>query len=386
MKILSIETSCDETAIAVIETNLQINSGKLLPLTLLADVVSSQVNIHAAWGGVVPNLAAREHVKNIIPVIDEALQKAKTRLAEIDLFATTQGPGLIPALLIGTNVAKTLAYRYRKPLIGIHHVEGHIYANFIEIPQTSGNSIFPMLCLIVSGGHTQLIMIRNHHQYEIIGQTLDDAAGEAFDKIAKILGLGYPGGPIVSQMAKIATEQKPMLPQEDQDLIKKISFPRPLLNKPTYNFSFSGLKTAVLYAYRDLTHSLTLPDSPYRSLPLDFWKHFICLEAENAIVEVLTKKTLKAMETFSPRTVMMAGGVAANNALRSSIQSAINQYNNDHNNSINFINPPIQYCGDNGAMIAAAAAYRYANLYQGQPDETLMNNWKNLEPNANLKL
>ena len=197
MLILGIETSCDETAAAIIE-----NQGKkIIPLS---SVISSQIKLHAKWGGVVPNLAAREHLKNIIPIIKKTLNNAQKKLTEIDLIAITNGPGLIPALLIGTTTAKTLSYLWQKPLIGIHHIEGHIYANFISNNIT--NKHFPLLCLVVSGGHTQLVLMRNHLEYEIIGETLDDAVGEAFDKVARLLGLAYPGGPNVSFIAEMCRE------------------------------------------------------------------------------------------------------------------------------------------------------------------------------------
>ncbi|HEX7586070.1 MAG TPA: tRNA (adenosine(37)-N6)-threonylcarbamoyltransferase complex transferase subunit TsaD, partial [Patescibacteria group bacterium] len=229
MIILAIETSCDETAVAITK------SGKE-NFTILSEAVSSQIKLHAAWGGVVPNLAAREHLKKILPVIEYCLKKAAISPEKIDLIATTKGPGLIPALLIGNNVAKTLAWIWKKPLLGINHIEGHIYSNFIREVQSSkfkvqsDNIRFPALCLVVSGGHTQLVLMRNHLQYKIIGQTLDDAAGEAFDKVARILRLGYPGGPAVAAgAAKFKIKSSKF----------KVDFPRPMINSKDFNFSFS---------------------------------------------------------------------------------------------------------------------------------------------------
>ncbi len=199
MFIFSVETSCDETAAAILEFD---SNGKF---KLLANQIASQIKIHAPWGGIVPNLAAREHSKNIIPIIKKTFTKANLTPEKMDLFSVTEGPGLIPALLIGTNTVKTLSYFYRKPLIGVHHIEGHIYSNYLQKNQGDLNQFnFPILNLVISGGHTQLILMKNHLKYEIIGQTQDDAVGEAFDKVAKIMGFEYPGGPIISKQAREA--------------------------------------------------------------------------------------------------------------------------------------------------------------------------------------
>ncbi len=235
--ILGIETSCDETAISVVRASDE-------NIEVLSNTVSSQVKLHARWGGVVPNLAAREHLKNILPVLNLSLSEAKIRIRDIDLISVTNGPGLIPALLIGTNTAKTLSYLLQKPLLGIHHIEGHIYANFIKDkigenpkPKTQ-NPKFPILCLVVSGGHTQLVLMKKHLDYEIVGQTLDDAAGEAFDKVARILGLGYPGGPAIAETAKISN----FIRRGGQ--ISNFSLPRPMINSNNLNFSISAHKTS----------------------------------------------------------------------------------------------------------------------------------------------
>ena len=399
--ILAVETSCDETAVSVLQ--FQDNH-----LTILANEVSSQVKLHAKWGGVVPNLAAREHVKNIVPVFELALKNAAVSMQDIDFIAVTEGPGLIPALMVGNNFAKTLAYLWGKPLIGIHHIEGHIYANFIsdkisaisndqfpiskQIPNPKAKklmklkpseAIFPVLCLVVSGGHTQLVLMKDHLKYEIVGQTLDDAVGEAFDKVARILGIGYPGGPAVARRAMefpMTNDQFPNKSQksnskskeyEIQDTKYKIQFPRPMLNKQGFNFSFSGLKTAVLYETKK--HPESLGDKKYIAA--------VCHEFQQATIDVLIAKTLKAAEKYQPKTIMLAGGVSANKELREQMGTAISK-------SI----PNTKYCipdtsltGDNAAMIAAAAAFRWQKMNESQKKKAL-NGWKNLQPDANLKL
>lgn len=384
MFILAIETSCDETAIAILKADHQ-------SMLVLSNMVSSQVKIHAEWGGVVPNLAAREHLKNIQPVLEQALAEAKITMHEVDVIATTEGPGLIPALLIGTNVAKTLSYLYQKPMLGIHHIEGHIYANFIDsadrlnplkdsdcLPGVQQHTQLPLLCLVASGGHTQLVLMQDHLEYEIIGQTLDDAVGEAFDKVAKILDLGYPGGPIVSQRAALARDAINNIADETlKEKLLSIKFPRPLLHKPNFDFSFSGLKTAVLYFWKNISQ-----DDQTDFENIDQWKNAICLEFENAAIEVLVKKTLKAAKKHHPATILLAGGVAANQYLRVSLESAIHT---ELKNTL-FIKPDLEFCGDNAAMIAVAAFYRYQNLKNKNQLESLADNWKTLEAKANWKL
>lgn len=389
--ILAVETSCDETAVSVLQ--FQGND-----LTILANEVSSQVKLHAKWGGVVPNLAAREHVKNIVPIFKLALKNAGVSMQDIDFIAVTEGPGLIPALMVGNNFAKTLAYLWGKPLIGIHHIEGHIYANFVRemtndkfqmtkakklMTLKANEAIFPVLCLVVSGGHTQLVLMKDHLKYEIIGQTLDDAVGEAFDKVARILGIGYPGGPVVAQRAMefpMTNDQFPNKSQksnskskeyEIQDTRYEIQFPRPMLNKQGFNFSFSGLKTAVLYETKK--HPELLSDKKYIAA--------VCHEFQQATIDVLIAKTLKAAEKFKPKTIMLAGGVSANKELREQMGTAISK-------SI----PNTKYCipdtsltGDNAAMIAAAAAFRWQKMNESQKKKAL-NGWENLQPYANLKL
>ncbi|HRY82702.1 MAG TPA: tRNA (adenosine(37)-N6)-threonylcarbamoyltransferase complex transferase subunit TsaD [Candidatus Moranbacteria bacterium] len=368
MHILSIETSCDETACAILEA-------KNGSFSILSNVVSSQISLHSKWGGVVPNLAAREHLKNIMPVINEALEKAQISSRDIDLIAVTNGPGLIPALLIGVETAKTLSYLWKKPLIGIHHIEGHIYANFIPLEQDKINatksyklkakSCFPILCLVVSGGHTQLILMKKHLDYEIIGQTLDDAVGEAFDKVARILGLGYPGGPAISAKAEIAE-----LRIKNKELRKNvIQLPRPMINSKDFNFSFSGLKTAVLYLVKK--NENLLKDKKFISA--------VCREFQQASIDVLVSKTIRAAKFYKPKTIMLAGGVSANSELRKQLGLAVK--NNLPNTKYQI--PDIKYSLDNAAMIASAAAFRY-ELKKNK--KNLDDNWKKMEANANLKL
>jgi N6-L-threonylcarbamoyladenine synthase len=398
--ILAIESSCDETAISI----LQVSDNSLrncLPIgTVLSNEVSSQVKLHAKWGGVVPNLAAREHVKNITPVFELALKNAGIDMKDIDIIAVTEGPGLIPALMVGCNFAKTIAYLWEKPLLGIHHIEGHIYANFIgdknsvisndqfpmtkQIPKskcqknTKCKIQFPALCLVVSGGHTQLILMKSHLQYEIIGQTLDDAVGEAFDKVARILGIGYPGGPSVARWASKFQDTI----NNNQNLKKidsgvqtfgryNVHFPRPMINKPGFNFSFSGLKTAVLYETKK--HPELLRDKDYIAA--------VCHEFQQATIDVLVAKTLKAAGKYKPKTIMLAGGVSANTELRKQLGLAVEKFIPN----VLYKIPDTSLTGDNAAMIAAAAAFRWQKMTSEKKKKTLKG-WETLQPNANLKI
>ena len=382
--VLAIETSCDETSISI----LQFKNGFL---RLLSNEISSQIKLHAKWGGVVPNLAAREHVKNIVPVFELALKNARVSMQNIDFIAVTKGPGLIPALMVGANFAKTLSYIWEKPLIGIHHIEGHIYANFVGLSQKSKvksqNVNFPVLCLVVSGGHTQLVLMKDHLQYEIIGQTLDDAVGEAFDKVARILGIGYPGGPAIAQQAanfkfsilnfksnsndKISNNKTKEKSYEIQDTKYQIQLPRPMLNKPGFNFSFSGLKTAVLYETKK--NPKLLKNKKYIAA--------VCHEFQQAAIDVLIAKTLKAAEKYAPKTILLAGGVSANKELREQLDLAIKKFIPD----TCYMIPDTSLTGDNAAMIAAAAAFRWQKMNESQKKKA-MSGWKNIQPDANLKL
>lgn len=361
MLILGIETSCDETASAVISADKN-------DISVLSNVVSSQVKLHAEWGGVVPNLAAREHLKNILPVIEKSLKEVGIKLENIDLIAVTSGPGLIPALLIGVNSAKTLSYTTKKPLIGIHHIEGHIYANFIGADEEIK---FPLLCLVVSGGHTELVLMKDHLQYEVVGQTLDDAAGEAFDKVARILSLGYPGGPAIAAAA--ANYQLPIANYQSisngkiPKLKNDISFPRPMINSGNYDFSFSGLKTAVLYETKK--HPELLKDKNYINA--------VCYEFQQAVIDVLIAKTLAVAKKYKPKTISLAGGVSANIELREQLEKAVK----DNLKNTSYKLPATSYSMDNAAMIASAAYFRIK-----KNKDIPVDNWKKITADANLEL
>jgi len=324
-----------------------------------------------------------------LPVINEALKKAKLSSNEIDLITVTNGPGLIPALLIGVETAKTLSYLWQKPLIGIHHIEGHIYANFIPLERNKvgvnlksqisnlkqiqnsksekekGEEIkFPILCLVVSGGHTQLIFMKKHLHYEIIGETLDDAVGEAFDKTARILGLGYPGGPVISTKATEWTSNVHF-----GHSMSKITLPRPMISSKDFNFSFSGLKTAVLYLVKK--NEKLLSDKNFVSA--------VCHEFQSAVCDVLISKTMRAAKKYNPKTIMLAGGVSANTQLRQQLGASVK----DELPHASYIIPDISYSVDNAVMIAVAGFFRYKSE---KNKKGLRDNWKKLATSANLKL
>jgi len=340
--ILALETSCDETSAAVI-----LAGGD--KIKILSNVIASQINIHRQYGGVVPEIAAREHLKNILPVVDESLAAAKIKPAELDLLAVVAGPGLITSLLVGVEAAKALSWAWQKPLIGINHLSAHIAANFYQ------NQVeFPTICLVVSGGHTELIYLKDYWQYQKIGQTVDDAAGEAFDKVAKLLGLGYPGGPAISACAE-------ELRIKNYEL--RIKLPRPMIKSNDFNFSFSGLKTAVLYATKKMTAAEVKKRTPE-----------ICYEFQEAVVEVLTAKTIKAGKKFGVRTVMLAGGVAANKRLRGSLEAAAKK------SGFKFLVPEFKLCTDNAAM-AGVAAY-----YLSLKSKPRLDGWKKIKADPNWEL
>jgi len=315
MIILGIETSCDDTGIAVVEFDRQ------KKCRILSNVISSQIKVHAPHGGVVPNLAARAHLKNIKPVLQQALKQAGDQ--RIDLIAVTHKPGLIPCLLVGLNFAKALAYNWQKPIMEINHIQGHIYANWFNDTKPE----FPLLALVVSGGHTQLVLIKKYGDFKILGQTRDDAAGEAFDKVAKLLGLGYPGGPLISQRAL----------KGDSSVF---NLPRPMINSKDYDFSFSGLKTAVLY---EVKKQKKISQKYINDMAASF---------QQAAIDVLIKKTIKAAKEYKVKTVILSGGVAANPELRKQIEKSVKELN------IKFQMPDIKLCTDNGAMTALAAVYK----------------------------
>jgi N6-L-threonylcarbamoyladenine synthase len=324
MKILGIESSCDESAASVISAK---KIKKNHEIKVLSNIISSQINIHKKYGGVIPELAAREHVKNIIPVIDRALTKSKSKLKEIKAIAVAQGPGLITSLITGIETAKSLSFARNIPLIGINHIEGHIYANFIN---KSKMPKFPAIILTVSGGHTMLVLMEDHGKYKIVGETLDDAAGEAFDKAAQILGLGYPGGPAISKQASSYKDIEN----------KKIQLPRPMINKSGFNFSFSGLKTALFYAIQK--------DKNYKKRVSEY-----AYEFEQAVVQVLVEKTIKASLEYKAKTIMLSGGVSANKELRKKIKQAVKRLASP----CELIIPDLKYTTDNAAMIATAGYF-----------------------------
>ncbi len=322
MKILGIETSCDETAAAVVEDGRKI----------LSSVVASQIDIHAEFGGVVPEVAARSHVEVIIPVTAKAVRDAKITWDDIDAIAVTYGPGLPGALLVGVTTARGLALAKAKPLYGVDHVEAHMYANWLLDGKPPA---FPVLALIVSGGHTQLVLFRGHGKYELLGATLDDAAGEAFDKVAKVLGLGFPGGPA---LAKAAESGKP----------NKYTFPEAKLTNP-YDFSFSGLKTAVLrHLQQQVGKGYDFPSTKIAPLLNKQQINDTAASFQVNVVKTMVDKTKLAFDKFNPKSVVIAGGVAANQALREELAKAL---------PIKIDYPPINLCTDNAAMIAAAAFF-----------------------------
>lgn len=313
--ILAIESSCDETAASVVKNGREV----------LSNVISSQIALHTLYGGVVPEIASRKHIEKINQVIESALAEADVTLEEITAIAVTYGPGLVGALLVGVAEAKALAYAAKKPLVGVHHIEGHVSANFIENPDLEP----PFVCLIVSGGHTHLVIVKDYGEFEIIGHTRDDAAGEAFDKVARAVGLGYPGGPKVD---KAAREGNP----------HAIEFPRAKVGDNPYDFSFSGLKSAVLnyINHAKMTgEEICVPD--------------LAASFQNAVVESLVSRAIMAAKEYGYDKLAIAGGVASNSALRESMKAACER------EGIRFYHPSPIYCTDNAAMIGAAAYYEY---------------------------
>ncbi len=332
-RILAIETSCDETACAILE------NGR----ALLGSTVASQMDIHARYGGVFPEVASRQHVLSIIPVVEEALSKSHLTLNDIDAIAVTRGPGLAGSLVVGMNAAKGLALGMSLPLIGVNHLEGHLYSAWVH---NAGESVpeepqFPLMVLLVSGGHTELDLMTDHLTYKRLGSTLDDAAGEAFDKVARLLALPYPGGPSVQRAA------------EDGDPMR-FNFPRAWL-EGTWDFSFSGIKTAVLRetkAYETKGRSLPVPD--------------LAASFQAAVVDVLFNKTMRAAREFKAKEIIVAGGVSANRALRQAFQ-------NQKEFKVHI--PPLWLCTDNAAMIAAAGYYRFALGHTSPLDMDVQPTW-----------
>ncbi|MBZ9578316.1 tRNA (adenosine(37)-N6)-threonylcarbamoyltransferase complex transferase subunit TsaD [Patescibacteria group bacterium] len=375
MIILAVETSCDDTCIAIVE----VDKGRLqrgfrrMKINILSDIISSQIKIHRKYGGVYPTLAKREHQRNLIPVLKRALKKAKSlkkndkhqllsikypvleeifkreeyllkelkeflrnyRKPKIDLIAVTMGPGLEPCLWVGVNFAKALAFSWELPIIPVNHIEAHIFANLV------GSSLkfsFPAVCLVVSGGHTQLILMKNYGEYKILGETRDDAAGECFDKVARILGMDYPGGPAIERLAA-------QLKSNIQYSIFNIQLPRPMIHQKNFDFSFSGLKTAVLYKIK----------KQKTERKKQKFIQEMSTEVQQAIVDVLIHKTIQAARKYKAGMIILGGGVAANNELRKQFQLAIK----NQRLTIKFLVPPKILCTDNAVMVAVAAYFRY---------------------------
>lgn len=315
INILAIETSCDETAAAVIRNGREVRS----------NIISSQIELHKIYGGVVPEIASRKHIEKINQVIEEALSVAAISLKDIDAIGVTYGPGLVGALLVGVAEAKAISFATKKPLIGVHHIEGHISANYIENIELEP----PFLCLVVSGGHTHLVLVKDYGEYEIIGRTRDDAAGEAFDKVARAIGLGYPGGPKIDKLAK-------------EGDARAIPFPRAHIEGAPYDFSFSGLKSAVL-------NYLNSSEMKHEEIN----RADVAASFQEAVVDALVSKTILAAKDYNMKKVAIAGGVAANSALQKAMHTACIE------NNLEFYYPSPIYCTDNAAMIGTAAYYEY---------------------------
>ncbi len=315
INILAIETSCDETAAAVVRNGREVRS----------NIISSQIELHKVYGGVVPEIASRKHIEKINQVIEEALSVAEISLKDIDAIGVTYGPGLVGALLVGVAEAKAISFAAKKTLIGVHHIEGHISANYIENKQLEP----PFLCLVVSGGHTHLVLVKDYGEFEIIGRTRDDAAGEAFDKVARAIGLGYPGGPKIDKLSKEGNGQA-------------IQFPRAHIDGAPYDFSFSGLKSAVL----NYINSLEMKHKEINRAD-------VAASFQEAVIDALISRTILAAKDYNMKKVAIAGGVAANSALQKAMHTACME------NKLEFYHPSPIFCTDNAAMIGTAAYYEY---------------------------
>lgn len=313
MIILAIESSCDETAMAIVEDGRKV----------ISNTVYTQIAIHTQYGGVVPEVASREHIKKVTYVLESTLKDANMTLNDIDAVAVTKEPGLIGSLMVGINTAKTISLCYNKPLIYVNHIHGHIYANYLEEDFT-----FPLLALVVSGGHTELVLMKDHFEFELLGETLDDAVGEAYDKVARVVNVGYPGGPIIDKMSSMGEVT--------------YSLPHIKLGKDSYDFSFSGLKSAVI----NLCHNAN-----QRGETID--ANNLAASFQNAVIDVLVSKTSKAAQNYQVKQVIIAGGVAANKGLRTAMKDEMDKLN------IKLTVPSFKFCTDNAAMIAAAAYHSY---------------------------
>ncbi len=325
MRVLGLETSCDETGVAIYDSEQG----------LLAHVIYTQIALHAEYGGVVPELASRDHVRKLLPLIQEVMQKANTNSSQIDAVAYTSGPGLVGALMVGAMMGRSLAYAWNVPALGVHHMEGHLLAPMLEANPPE----FPFIALLVSGGHTQLVRVDAIGEYELLGESLDDAAGEAFDKAAKMMDLDYPGGPLIAKLAEKGTEGK-------------FVFPRPMVDRPGLDFSFSGLKTAVLTAIQQNSLDDGLPD--------DKTCADIACAFEAAVVDTLVIKSRRALEQTGMKTLVIAGGVSANKRLRRELETSLAKIGAKVFYARN------EFCTDNGAMIAYAGCQR---LLAGQKDD-----------------
>lgn len=329
MYVLGVETSCDETSVSVVKDGCEVLSNEVL----------SQINIHKSYGGVVPEIASREHIKGVTYVFDQAIKKAGLSFEEIDLIAVTKGPGLIGSLLIGINAAKVVGLNYGIPVIGVHHISGHIYANNIEHKMK-----FPLLALVVSGGHTELVLMKSHFSFEKLGETQDDAVGEAYDKVARVLGLGYPGGPVIDDLA-----------QKGEDVL---NFPRPMIHSQDYLFSFSGLKSHVINKHHNMVQRQE------KIVNEDFAASF-----QAAVIDVLVEKTIRAKNEYQVKQIIVAGGVAANKGLRKALGEGIKD--------VPVYFPNMSYCTDNAAMIGAAGYFQY--MKYGKDDDLYINGHSRLD-------
>ena len=415
MIILGIDTSCDDTSVAIVEADKRgyQRGFAQIKFNILSSIISSQVKIHAQYGGVYPFLAKREHQKNLPVVFEKALKRAKISVKEIDFIALTVGPGLEPCLGVGVNFVKELAKELKLPIIPVNHIEAHIFANFVgnvKCQMSNVKTLLPAICLVVSGGHTQLILMKNFGEYKILGETRDDAAGECLDKVARILGLGYPGGPAIEKKSKIKNRDSYGSEGEDENEVLiagqkskiKIKLPRPMIYQKNYDFSFSGLKTAVLYQYQKsktefpfmetrgkksskrinplLTPSLSLGRMKFSSpIKNKKYKQAMAAEVQQAVIDVLIYKTLKATKEFKAKSIILGGGVAANEELRRQfkVQSSL-PTGRPAKFKVNFFVPPKKFCTDNAAMVGITAFFHYL---KGES-----RNWQKIFVNANLRI
>lgn len=376
MRILAIETSCDETAIAIVDVKKQGNSASAKALArqrkvkfkILGNEISSQAILHAQYGGVFPALAKREHQKNLPIVFEKVLKQAKMKMEKIDFIAVTSGPGLEPALWTGIVFARELSEKYKIPVVPVNHMEGHIFSIFPKKGKTFtvdlNQKIFPMLSLLVSGGHTELVLVKNNMKYKKIGSTRDDASGEAFDKVARMLDLPYPGGPAISRLAGIERMER------ENTISNEILLPRPMIYSKDYDFSFSGLKTAVLYMIRDLKK-----ENP-NILQNDKIKQIIAREFEDAVIEVLVYKTIKAIKEYKIKTLVVGGGVSANKYLQKTMTKEIKKLRKSDFLNIKVYFPSRELTGDNALMIAIAGYFGIKNKKSRPP----------IKANGNLSL